>query len=97
ITINAPLASGVSSPDLPVWPNPARSGQVVYLNVPEASPNEAVNIILFDRAGKPVFEQVQRKQSGPLLVALPSLPAGLYIVEMTPSAATRISRRLLIE
>ena len=97
ITINAPLASGVSSPDLPVWPNPARSGQVVYLNVPEASLNEAVNIVLFDRAGKPVFEQVQRKQSGPLFVALPSLPAGLYIVEMTPSAATRISRRLLIE
>lgn len=97
VTIQGPLATESGLNESMAWPNPVRAGQVVQLNVPGASPNEAVTVSLLDATGKVIFSQMQRKQAGPLLVSLPSLPMGVYVVDLKPTTAARQTCRLLID
>ncbi|MEZ0486870.1 sialate O-acetylesterase [Fibrella aquatica] len=97
VVIQVPLSVEPIPGNLVVWPNPVRGGQLLYLNVPEATPNEPLTIRLTDAAGKVVAREVQRKQSATLAIFLPQLPSGIYVIELKSASTAAQFSRLLIE
>ncbi|WP_375446334.1 sialate O-acetylesterase [uncultured Fibrella sp.] len=98
ITIQAPLATEPINSEPALWPNPVRTGQSVQVNVPDARLNETIEVIVADAFGRVILQQAHRKQGvSPLPIALPTLSAGIYIIELKPAFAASQTYRLRVE
>ncbi len=88
------VATASAIADLGVFPNPAQGAATLRLTLPEAS---ALTVTVRDLQGRRVTELVVAEQAaGVVEQALPTLPAGLYMVSVRTAAGTLLSTRLVV-
>ncbi len=81
-------------PALEVWPALTRGQATVHFTLPQA---EAVTLDLYDAAGRRIRRLwAGRTQSRHIQVSTQDLPTGVYLVRLTPTQGTPVTRRLVV-
>lgn len=88
-SVTPTAATEVPSVDFKVYPNPAKD----LINIETDPTNYPFELTLFDLNGKNIY---QEKVSDQRAIRLPSLPSGLYILQLTKSNRILGSKKLMI-
>jgi hypothetical protein len=79
---------------LTAWPNPVVQGQAPHFTLATVALGQPLRLTLRDATGRVVSAAVVPNGQP---MALPALPAGLYLAEAEGAAAAHASRRLVLE
>ncbi|MEL6135702.1 MAG: T9SS type A sorting domain-containing protein, partial [Bacteroidota bacterium] len=87
-----------SESQLQLFPNPLRSGQPIYLSLPEIQENE-IHIGLWDASGKLMYETALAKDfsSRKYVLDLPTVNPGLYVLKVGSPSRSYIQKLVVTE